>query len=166
MRDFLIALFVLAGGFGALQLVLRKSGTEEKDEVDHRPHPDRVAYEAEVAKAGHDHLSAADAAEVAEFEAFVEEIGTGEFPALAFLADPLGAPIPEDHTYASPVDFHEVWAGKLSLFVWPTTPAALAPLSSVQVPDPDPFELESFTGSWTAADVARMVAEAKAEASR
>lgn len=135
---------------------------EEAVDLGLRPHPDRVAYEAEVAKADTDHLSAAEVAEVAEFEAFVEKIGTGEFPALAFLADPLGAPIPEDHTYASPVDFHEVWAGKLSLFVWPTGPAEQVPLSSVQVPDPDPFELESFTRGWTRAQIAEMVAGAKA----
>lgn len=165
-----IALLILGGLVLGWKLVrrARKGGTDTKDEIDPEAprNLERRRAASEAAAAADRVLSQHDEAEVAELHEYFQEIGTGEFPALAFLADPLGAPIPEDHTYASPVDFNEVWAGRLSLFVWPTTPAALVPLSSVQVPDPDPFELESFTGSWTAADVARMVAEAKAEASR
>lgn len=172
MRDFLIALAILVIAGAYLVRRARKGGNGVKDEVDPEAPSSlerrRAAREAAAAAAAADRvLSGHDEAEIAELHEYFQEIGTGELPlVVAFDADPLGAPIPEDHSYAEPVDFHEMWADKLSLFFWPTTPAAPIPLSSVQVPDPDPFEAESFTGSWTAADVARMVAEAKAEASR
>lgn len=169
MPEFLIALGILILLGVGVALVVRKGGTEEehRDAPADRPHPDRVAYEAEVAKAEHDHLSEAEAAEVADFEAFVEEIGTGEqLLVLAFDADPLAAPIPEDRGFAEPDLFHDVTAAWLSRFVWtlPTEPAV--PFSSVQISEPEPYESVSFTRGWTRAQIEDMVAGAKAEASR
>jgi hypothetical protein len=63
-------------------------------------------------------------------------------PVREFAADPLSAPL----------------AGPLA----PAVIAASVPVS----PAPQPWFLESFTTGWTKADVDRMVAQAKAEASR
>jgi len=113
--------------------------------------------EAEAAK--EDALSAADAAEVAELHEYFQEIGTGELPIIqAFDIDPLGAPIPADLPVAEPALFDDVTAHWLSLFTW-TAPADTVPLSSVQVPEPDPLELDGFTTGWTKSEMAALVAE-------
>lgn len=166
MTDFLIALgiLVLLGVAVRVAVRVRKSGTgdEHRDTPADRPHPDRVAYEAEVAKAEHDVLSAAEEAEVAELHAFVEEIGTGEqFLVLAFDVDPLTAPIPDDR-YAEPDTFHEVTANWLSQFTWTLPAEPAVPFSSVQVSEPDPLELETFTTGWSRAQMAAILAKGKA----
>jgi hypothetical protein len=82
-------------------------------------------------------------------------------PVRQFEADPLAAPIPDLHDVAEPVLFGtavEEWFSP-----------ALEPVS-VPFPElpaePEAWKLGGFTAEWTAADVARLVAEAKAEASR
>lgn len=167
MPDTFYALLTLSGALLGIWLGIRTSSTEKKAAEVQEDHRDRDAYEAEIAKVEHDRLSAKDAAEVAELRAFVEEIGTGEFPSLAFVADPLGAPIPDGHLVAEPAFFHDVTADWLSTFAWPTSPAPPVPFSSVQVVEPDPYEAMSFTQDiWKAVDLERMVAQAKAQASR
>jgi hypothetical protein len=145
---------------------IRPAGVDKVSAEVYEDHRDRDAYEAEIAKVEHDRLSAKDEAEIAELRAFVEEIGSGEFPSLAFDADPLGAPIPSGHALALPVDWHDATAAWLSAFTWAATPGTTVALSSVQVVEPTPLDLESFTVSWTRADIPRMVAKAKAEAGR
>lgn len=111
-------------------------------------------------------VSDADEEAAAPLVAYVEKIGTGEFPSLAFAADPLGAPIPDGHLVADPAFFHDVTADWLSAFAWPTSPAPVVPFSSVQVVEPDPLELEGPTGVFSKDWIDRIIAEAKAEATR
>lgn len=169
MADALIALSILALlGVGAA-LLLRKSGTEVKDERDpeqpRNVERGRAHSEAEASK--DEPLSPAEQEEAADLVAFLDEIGTGELPlVLAFDADPLTAPIPEDRAVADPDLFDEVTAGWLSLFTWtPATDTAL-PFSSVQISEPAPLELEGFTASWTRAEMDAILAKGKAGASR
>lgn len=169
MRDFLISLTVLgAGGYG-LWLMLRNGGTKKvKDEVDPEAPRfiERRRAASEAAAAADVVLSEAEVAEVAELHEYFQEIGTGEqFLVLAFDADPLSAPIPDDRAQAEPALFEDVWKERLSLFTW-SPPTSAVPLVSVQVPEPESFELESFTRGWKRSDIERMVAEAKAGASR
>lgn len=172
MPDFLIALgiLVLLGVGVAVTVYWRKNGTEDeqRDTPADRPHPDRVAYEAEVAKA--EHLPPAEEAEVAELHAFFEEIGTGEqFLVLAFDADPLSAPIPDDRTYAEPDLWNDVFADRLSLFTWTLPAEPAVSFSSVQVsepPPPSPLALESFTTGWTRSEMDAILAKGKAGADR
>jgi len=145
---------------------LFKSGIDEKAVHAEEDRRDRAAYEAEIAKVERDRLSAKDEAEVAELRAFVEEIGSGEFPSLAFDADPLGAPIPDGYVVEPEAFFNHLAATRLSAFTWTATPGTTVALSSVQVVEPSPYELESFTQSWTRAEVERMVAGARQAASR
>jgi hypothetical protein len=116
----------------------------------------RAKSEAEMAAP----VTEADEEAAAPLVAYVEAVGTNEFPNLAFDADPLGAPIPEGHLVAEPEFFTAVTADWLSVFSW--HPASRVPLASVQVAEPEPVEIEGFTQSWTRADVERMVAKAKA----
>jgi hypothetical protein len=124
----------------------------------------RARSEAEMAAP----VSDADEEAAAPLVAYVEEIGTGEFPTLAFAADPLGAPIPDGHLVEEEAFFHDLFADKISAFTWAATPGTTVALSSVQVVEPAPIDLESFTGSWTRAEFAALAAraETKAEASR
>lgn len=89
-------------------------------------------------------VSEADEEAAAPYVAYVEEIGTEEFPTLAFDADPLGAPIPEGHLVAEPEFFTAVTADWLSVFSW-TAPSRV-PLVSVQVAEPEAVEIEGPTG--------------------
>lgn len=171
MSDFLIALGILALlGVGVYVVDrVRKSGTEVKDERDpEQPRNVERGHARSEAEAAKDEpLSPAEAEEAAELVAFLDEIGTGEQPlVLAFDADPLTAPIPDDRAVADPDLFDEVTAGWLSLFTWTPVTDPVVPFSSVQISEPEPFESMSFTKGWTTADVERMVAEAKAGASR
>lgn len=157
-----VAVAVLGAGLLAYVLVMARRRTMTGDmeaPMDLERH--RAKSEAEMAAP----VSEADDEDAAELVAYVEKIGTGELPlVVAFDADPLGAPIPEDRYITEPEHFNDVTAHWLSLFTW--SPSSTVPLTSVQVSEPPPFELESFTQGWTTADVERMVAEAKAEASR
>lgn len=171
MADFLIALgiLVLLGVGAAVVVRVRKNGTEVKDQRDPEQPRNvermRAASEAEAAK--DEPLSPADAEEAAELVAWVEEIGTGEqFLVLAFDADPLSAPIPEDLGFAEPDTFHEVTAGWLSQFTWSLPAEPATPLSSVKVIEPDPLLLESFTTGWSRDEIAAILAKGKAGASR
>jgi len=171
MSDFLIALgiLVLLGVGVTVAVRVRKGGTEEHRRAApaDRPHPDRVAYEAEVAKAETKNLPPAEEAEVAELHAFFEEIGTGEqFLVLAFDADPLFAPIPDDRAVADPTLFDDVTANWLSLFTWTLPAEPAVPFASVQISEPPPLELESFTTGWTKDEIADILARGKAGASR
>lgn len=164
MTTFLLAAGFLALGIGALIAfdALRRPGDERDPEQPHNPRT-RKHYEAETAAP----LSQADVEAAAPLVAFVEEIGTGELPDLAFDIDPLAAPIPVGHRVAEPAFFHDVTADWLSAFAWPTSPAPAVPFTSVQVSEPDPYVAMSFTQDiWKAADLERMVAQEKAEASR
>lgn len=160
-------ILVIAGfaavGVAALMTydALRRPGDVRDPEQPHNPRT-REDYEAEVAKP----LAPADEAEAAPHVAFVEKIGTGEFPTLAFDADPLGAPIPDGYLVEPEAFFNYLAADRLSAFTWTAAPGTTVALSSVQVVEPSPYELESFTQSWTRAQVERMVAGAKAKASR
>lgn len=148
---------------------VRKSGTEVKDQRDpEQPRNVERGHARSEAEAAKDEpLSPADEEEAAELVAWVEEIGTGEqFLVLAFDADPLSAPIPDDRL----VDRLDLWddvaANLLSRFTWTLPSEPAVPFSSVQISEPEPFELESFTRGWTRAQIEDMVAGAKAEASR
>lgn len=171
MPDLLIALGILAllgVGVYVVQRV-RKSGTEVKDERDpEQPrNVDRGHARSEAEAAKDEPLSPAEEEEAAELVAYFEEIGTGEqLMVMAFDVDPLSAPIPEDRTVSEPDLFDEVTAGWLSLFTWTPVTDPVVPFSSVQISEPEPFESMGFTQGWTTADVERMVAEAKAGASR
>lgn len=112
-------------------------------------------------------LSEADVVAAAPLVAFVEKISTGEqLLVLAFDTDPLATPIPEDRHVADPALFNDVTAEWLSLFTWP--PTAPLSLSSLPLLEPEPKDDDGeFTAErWTAIDVARMVADYKAEAAR
>lgn len=107
-------------------------------------------------------VSEADEEAAAPYVAYVEAVGTNEFPTLAFDADPLGAPIPDGYQAAEPAFFKDTTADWLSAFTWAPDAEPPVPLASVQIPEPQPFDLESFTTGWTRDDVERMVAKAKA----
>jgi hypothetical protein len=148
----LIVASILTLGVGALIAAdaLRRPGDERDLEATHTPLT-RADYEAEAAAP----VSDVDEAAAAPLLAYVEEIGTGEFPALAFDADPLGAPIPETVKPADPALFNASAAAWL-LPAWPTAPSM--PLSSVQLSEPEPFEPESFTRGWTREQLAQVLA--------
>lgn len=161
MTAILIVTGLLVLGVGSVIAAdaLRRPGDERDPEQPHNPLT-RADYEAEAAAP----VSEVDEAAAAPLLAYVEEVGTGEFPSLAFDADPLGAPIPDDHHPAEPAFFVEAVAGRFShqFSAWPAAPAL--PLSSVQVPDPDPFEAEGFTRGWTREQLAAVLAQAEAKA--
>lgn len=154
------ALLVLGVGSVIAADALRRPGDERDPEQVHNADRGRANSEAAAAA----EVSDVDELAAAPLLAYVEEIGTGEFPALAFDADPLGAPIPDDHHPAEPAFFVEAVAGRFShqFSAWPAAPAL--PLSSVQVPDPDPFEVEGFTRGWTREQLAAVLAQAEAKA--
>lgn len=162
MTTILIVSGILAVGFTAVVVAdaLRRPGDERDPEQPHRVEKVRAQSEAEAAG----EVTEVDEAEAAELVAFVEAVGTDEFPVLAFGADPLTEPIPADHPIALPAEYHDVWAERLSAFAWPTAPAPSVPLSSVQVLEPEPFEPESFTRGWTREQLAQILAEGKAAA--
>lgn len=167
MSNALISLGILILLGVGVALVVRKSGTKEKDERD--PEAPRnverghARSEAEAAK--DEPLSPADAEEAAELVAWVEEIGTGEQRlVLAFDADPLAAPIPDDRAVAEPDLFNDVTAGWLSMFTWTAPTDAVVPFSSVQIPEPEALELESFTRGWSKDEIADILARGKAAA--
>jgi hypothetical protein len=141
------AVAIVAGivtlGIGALIAAdaLRRPGDERDLEATHTPLT-RADYEAETAAP----VSDQDEAAAAPLLAYVEEIGSGEFPALAFLVDPLSAPLPDDVPHADPALFNASAAAWL-LPAWPTAPTV--PLSSVQVCEPDPLNLEGPTAVWS-----------------
>jgi len=117
---------------------LRRPGDQRDPEQPRNVEKLRAHSEAEAAAP----VSEADEAEAAQL---VDEISTGEFPALAFDVDPLAAPIPIGHTVADPALFNASAAAWL-LPAWPTTPTV--PLASVQVPEPDPLQLDGPTVVW------------------
>jgi hypothetical protein len=145
---------------------IRPAGIDKVSAEVYEDHRDRDAYEAEIAKVEHDRLSAKDEAEVAELRAFVEEIGSGEFPSLAFDADPLGAPIPDGHRVEAEAFFHDLFADKISAFTWVAAERSTVALSSVQVVEPAPFELEGPTGVFSRDWINKVIARVEAEASR
>lgn len=168
MADFLIALSILILlGVGAT-LVVRKSGTEVKDERDpEQPRNVERGHARSEAEAAKDEpLSPAEQEEAAELVAFLDEIGTDEFPMLAFDVDPLTAPIPDDRAVADPSLFDEVTAGWLSLFTWTLPAEPAVSFSSVQISEPAPLELDSFTTGWTRSEMDAILARGKAGASR
>lgn len=169
MADLLIALGILALLGVGVYVVVRKSGTEPKDERDpEQPRNVERGHARSEAEAAKDEpLSPAEQEEAADLVAFLDEIGTGEQPlVLAFDADPLSAPIPEDRAVADPCLFDEVTAGWLSLFTWTLPADPAVPFSSVQISEPAPLELESFTGTWTTGELAKLIDAAKAGAKR
>lgn len=125
-------------------------------------------------------ITEADVAEAAPLVAFVEEIGTDELPivhqvrrrrtirrpsrrqlraarlraARAFAADPFAAVVPDWRRLAAPVDFEEQ-AGR---WFAPAVESRTFP----ERPAEPVYDLESFTESWTRADVDRMVADYEA----
>ncbi len=154
----LIAFGVLTLLGVGVYLLKFKSGTEEKDERDPEAprNVERGHARSEAEAARNEPLSPADAEQAAELVEFLAEIGTGEFPVLAFDLDPLTAPIPEGRAVADLDFFDEVNAGRLSLFTWtpPTEPAV--PFASVQISEPEAWHLESFTTDvWKAAQFIR-----------
>jgi hypothetical protein len=161
----LIAATAFALGIGALMAydALRRPGDERSPEQPHNPRT-RADYEAEVAAP----VAAVDEVAAAPLVAFVEKIGTDEFPTLAFDADPLGECIPDGYVMESETFFNDLAATRLSAFTWTAAERSTVALSSVQVVEPAPIDLESFTGSWTRAEFAALAAraETKAEASR
>ena len=169
MADVLIALgFLVLLGVG-VTLVVRKSGTKVKDERDpEQPrNVDRGHARSEAEAARDEPLSPAEEEEAAELVAFLDEIGTGEFPVLAFDIDPLTAPIPDDRAVADPDLFDEVTAALLlSRFTWTLPAEPAVPFSSVQISEPAPLELDSFTTGWTRAEMDAILARGKAGASR
>ncbi len=162
MRDFLIALAILGGAL--LCYILVKPRKVLAGEMDAPIDIERQRAKSEAAMAAP--ITEEDEEEAAPLVAYVEEIGSGEFPSLAFDADPLGERIPDGYVMEEEAFFHHLAATRLSAFTWAAAPGTTVALSSVQVVEPAPLELESFTASWTAVEVARMVAKAKAEASR
>lgn len=148
---------------------VRKSGTEVKDQRDpEQPRnieKGRAHSEAEAAK--DEPLSPADAEEAAELCAWVEEIGTGEqFLVLAFDADPLSAPIPDDRLVDQLDLWDDVAANLLSRFTWTLPAEPAVPFSSVQISEPAPLELDSFTTGWTRSEMDAILAKGKAGAAR
>lgn len=168
MSDFLIALSILILLGVGVTLVVRKGGTKVKDERDpEQPrNVDRGHARSEAEAAKDEPLSPAEQEEAAELVAFLDEIGTDEFPMLPFDVDPLTAPIPEDRGYAEPDLFNDVTAGWLSMFTWTAPTDAVVPFSSVQISEPAPLELDGFTASWTRAEMDAILAKGKAGASR
>jgi hypothetical protein len=130
---------------------LRRPGDERDPEQPHNA--DRARSSSEAAAAAP--ISDVDEQAAAPLLAYVEEIGSGEFPALAFDADPLGAPIPETVQHADPALFN-VSAAAWLLPAWPTAPTV--PLSSVQVAEPDPLLLDGPTVVWTQDWIAQVLA--------
>jgi len=170
MSDFLIALGILVLLGVGMYVVDRvcKSGTEVKDERDpEQPrNVDRGHARSEAEAARDEPLSPAEEEEAAELVAFLDEIGTGELPlVLAFDADPLSAPIPDDRPVAEPDLWNDVTASWLSRFTWTLPAEPAVPFSSVQIPEPAPLELEGFTASWTRAEMDAILAKGKAGAS-
>jgi hypothetical protein len=154
-------LVLLVGGIVATD-ALRRKGDEKDPERPVFVERDRAKSEAQMAAP----VSEADEEAAAPYVAYVEEIGTNEFPTLAFDADPLGAPIPDGYVIEDEAYFNDVTAKWLAAFTWTAEAAPPVPLSSVQVVEPEPFEVMGFTQSWTTADVQRMVAKAKSGANR
>jgi hypothetical protein len=161
-----LSAFVLPGA-ACLTLLVRKNAAKQRDERDpeqpRNVERGRAHSEAEAAKDVP--LSEAEEEDAAELVAFLDKIGTGEqLLVLAFDADPLSAPIPEDRSYAEPDLWNDVTASWLSRFTWtlPTEPAV--PFSSVQVSEPAPLDVESFTTGWTRAEIAEILAKGKAGA--
>lgn len=153
-----------------------KGGTDKKDELDpDGPHNvDRGHARSEAEAAKDTPLSEADEAEVAAFDAFAEQIRSDEYP----IVDPLSALTPLDRLWTvsaavgedTPL-FQEIAAARadsIADLFGASFPPALESAVLVPLKEPVWTEFESFTESWgrTAADVARMVARAKAEASR
>ena len=169
MRDFVIALAILILlGVGVTMVVRVRSTAAPKDERDpEQPRNVERGHARSEAEAAKDEpLSPADAVEAAELVEFLAEIGTGEQPlVIAFDADPLAAPIPDDR-YAEPDLFHDVTASWLSRFIWPLPAEPAVPLSSVQISEPAPLDIEGFTTGWTKAEIAEILAKGKAGASR
>lgn len=163
MRDVIL---ITAGGliiFAAI--VLLRPRKTLAGEMDAPINIERERAKSEAAMAAP--VSAADEQDAAPYVAYVEEIGTGEFPNLAFEVDPLGAPIPDGYQTPELVFFQDTTASWLSAFSWTAAAEPPVPLASVQVAEPEPFEVMGFTQTWiTAADVQRMAAEAKAGADR
>lgn len=156
-------LLVLAVGSVIVVDALRRPPDERDPERTRRAVRTRADFEAEVAIA----VSDVDEEAAAPLLAYVEEIGTGEFPAHAFDADPLGAPIPDGHRFALPADWHDTTADWLACFAWPPTTAPTTPLSSVLVPDvpePAPFALEGPTGVFSKDWMDEVMAAAEAKA--
>lgn len=162
LRDFLVALAIL--GAGVLFYVLVRPRKTLAGDMDAPMDLDRARARSEAAMAAP--ITEADEQAAAPLVAYVEEIGTDEFPDLAFEVDPLTAPIPDGYRVEGETFFNNLAADRLSAFTWTAAVRETVALSSVQVVEPPVFELESFTASWTAADVARMVAEAKAANAR
>lgn len=156
MAEFAIALGAVA--LGVLAIVgydaFRRPGDERDPEQPHNVARGSAQSEAEAAAP----VSEMDEEAAAPLLAYVEEIGSGELPALAFDADPLGAPIPAGLPVAAPAEFIDTTANWLSCFAWPTTPAPSVPLSSVQVCEPDRFEPEGPTGVFPADWIAKVLA--------
>jgi hypothetical protein len=167
MPSLLIAFGILLLAGAGLALYVRKGGTKEvKDEVDPEAprNVERRRAASEAAATEDRPLSKADAAEADELHDYFQKIGTAEFPALAFVADPLGAPIPDDHGLSAPTMFDEAWADKLSLFTWSAASTAPVSLSSVQVSEPESWQLEGPTGVFSRDWINQVMA--RAEASR
>ena len=143
MTAILVSATAVVLAIGALMAydALRRPGDERSPEQPHNPRT-RADYEAEVAAP----VAAVDEVAAAPLVAFVEKIGTDEFPTLAFDADPLGECIPDGYVMESETFFNDLAATRLSAFTWTATPGTTVALSSVQVVEPAPFELEGPTG--------------------
>lgn len=148
-----IAAGIVALAALGLWLVLRKNGTRVKDEIDPEAprNLERRRAASEAAAAADKVLSDADAAEVAELHEYFQEIGTGEFPVLAFQADPLGA---------SPLDTY--WR-------LPAVTVEDAPLFrelTERMSMPSPPDIDGPTGVWAVGWIDSVLAGAKEAASR
>lgn len=160
MADWLlVSLVVLGAGVVAWILVgaiaRRRTFAGDMDTPMRLEHA-RAKSEAEMAAP----VSEAEEEEAAPLVAFVEEIGTDD----AFNADPLGAPIPEGHQRAEAAEFKSITEEWFAAFAWPASPAPTVSISSVQISEPDPYDLEGPTGVFPKDWIDRMVAEAKAGA--
>lgn len=156
MTALLIVSGIFAAGFTAVIVAdaFRRPGDERDPEQPHNT--DRARSSSEAAAAAP--VSDVDEEAAAPLLAYVEEIGSDEFPVVAFAADPLTEPIPLDHPIALPAEYHDVWAERLSAFAWPTAPTPAVPLSSVQVCEPDPLNLEGPTAVWSRDWIAQVLA--------
>jgi hypothetical protein len=169
MANTLIALGILALLGAAVTVYVRKSGTEVKDERDpEQPrNVDRGHARSEAEASRDEPLTPAEEEEAAELVAFIEEIGTGEqLLVMAFDIDPLAAPIPDDRPVAEPDLWNDVFADRLSRFTWTLPAEPAVPFSSVQISEPAPLELDSFTTGWTRAQLDDILSRHATGASR
>lgn len=185
MRETLTVAGLLAVALFALLMLTRPRKTMAGDmDAPINVERGRSRSEAEMAAVDTQVLTEADAGEAAALVTHFRELATDEQPLVqlvrrraayrgpvrwqrvaarrrelrGFTGDPLAAAIPGRHRVEEPVMFGE------SVERWFAPQLAAAPAYPQLPAPPEEWSLGGFTDQWTTADVARMVAEAKAAA--